>query len=150
MDETDKKILNALQKDAKLNMKVLADELNISKSPLYERVKRLEEDGYIKHYAAVVDKDKVGKPLVVFCRLSLLVHDHESYARFVNDIVKIDEVVECYSIGGEYELLVKIVLEDLDAYNKFRFEKLTNIQGISKINSTIAIHELKNTPYIKV
>ena len=66
MDATDKIILNALQKDAKLNMKVLADELNISKSPLYDRVKRLENEKYISHYAAIVNKDKVGKPLVVF------------------------------------------------------------------------------------
>lgn len=150
MDEIDKKILNILQKDAKTNMKMLADELNISKSPLYERVKRLEEEGYITHYAAIVNKDKVGKPLVVFCRLSLLVHDHENYARFVNEILEIEEVVECYSLGGEYELLVKIILEDLNAYDKFRFEKLTRIKGIAKINSAIMIRELKNTSYIKI
>lgn len=101
MDATDKIILNALQKDAKLNMKVLADELNISKSPLYDRVKRLENEKYISHYAAIVNKDKVGKPLVVFCRLALLVHEHESYARFVDEIVQLEEVIECYSIGGE-------------------------------------------------
>lgn len=150
MDEIDKKILNALQKNAKMSMKVLADELNMSKSPLYERVKRLEEEGYITHYAAMVNKDKVGKPLVVFCKLSLSMHDHESYARFVNDILEIEEVVECYSIGGEYELLVKIILEDLNAYDKFRFEKLTCIQGIAKINSSIMIRELKNSSYIKI
>lgn len=150
MDKTDKIILNALQKDAKQNMKVLADELNLSKSPLYDRVKRLESDGYISHYAAIVNKDKIGKPLVVFCRLALLVHEHENYARFVNEIVQLEEVVECYSIGGEYELLIKIVLEDLDAYDKFRFEKLTRINGIAKINSSITIRELKNTTYIKL
>ena len=149
MDATDKIILNALQKDAKLNMKVLADELNISKSPLYDRVKRLENEKYISHYAAIVNKDKVGKPLVVFCRLALLVHEHESYARFVDEIVQLEEVIECYSIGGEYELLIKVVLEDLDAYDKFRFEKLTRINGIAKINSSIAIRELKNTTYIR-
>lgn len=150
MDATDRIILNALQKDAKLNMKVLADELNISKSPLYDRVKRLENENYISHYAAIVNKNKVGKPLVVFCRLSLLVHEHESYARFVDEIVQLEEVIECYSIGGEYELLIKVVLEDLDAYDKFRFEKLTRIDGIAKINSSIAIRELKNTTYIKL
>lgn len=86
----------------------------------------------------------------VFCKLSLSMHDHESYARFVNDILEIEEVVECYSIGGEYELLVKIILEDLNAYDKFRFEKLTCIQGIAKINSSIMIRELKNSSYIKI
>lgn len=150
MDKTDRVILNALQKDAKQNMKVLAEELHISKSPLYDRVKRLETDGYISRYAAVVDKDKVGKPLVVFCKLSLLIHEHNNYARFVNEIVQLEEVVECYSIGGEYELLIKIFLEDLNAYDKFRFEKLTRINGIAKINSLITIRELKNTTYIKL
>lgn len=150
MNEIDRVILNELQKDAKVNMKMLADRLNISKSPLYERVKRLEEEGYISRYAAILDKDKIGKPLVIFCRLSLLIHDHESYARFVDEILKMEEIVECYSIGGEYELLVKIVLENLDAYDRFRFEKLTRVNGIAKINSSIAIRELKNTTYIKL
>lgn len=150
MDKTDRIILNALQKDAKQNMKLLADKLHISKSPLYDRVKRLETDGYISHYAAIVDKDRVGKPLVVFCKLSLLIHEHNNYARFVNEIVQLEEVVECYFIGGEYELLIKIVLEDLNAYDKFRFEKLTRINGIAKINSLITIRELKNTTYIKL
>lgn len=150
MDEIDKRILNELQKDAKLNMKALASELNLSKSPLYERVKQLEDGGYIRRYAAVVDKDKVGKPLVVFCHLSVSAHNHESYARFVEEVLKIDEIVECYSIGGEYDLLLKIVLEDLNAYDKFRFEKLTCIQGIAKINTTVTIREFKNDPYIKI
>ena len=73
-----------------------------------------------------------------------------SYARFVDEIVQLEEVIECYSIGGEYELLIKVVLEDLDAYDKFRFEKLTRINGIAKINSSIAIRELKNTTYIRL
>ena len=64
--------------------------------------------------------------------------------------MQLEEVIECYSIGGEYELLIKVVLEDLDAYDKFRFEKLTRINGIAKINSSIAIRELKNTTYIRL
>lgn len=150
MDSVDKRILNELQKNAKVNMKELADELHLSKSPLYERVKRLEEEGYITRYAAIVNKEKIGKPLVVFCRLSTRAHDQESYARFVEEIQNLEEVVECYSIGGEYDVLVKIIVKDLDTYDKFRLEKLTSIKGVAKINSTIAIREFKNTSFIKV
>lgn len=150
MDDIDKTILTHLQKNAKLNMKELADELHLSKSPLYDRVKRLESEGYISRYSAIVNKDKVGKPLVIFCKLALQVHEHENYARFVEEVVNLDEVVECYSIGGEYELLIKVVLEDLDAYDRFRFEKLTRISGLAKLNSSIAIREYKNTTIIKL
>lgn len=118
--------------------------------PRLRRLKQLEDGGYIRRYAAVVDKDKVGKPLVVFCRLSVSAHNHESYAHFLEEILKIDEIVECYSIGGEYDLLLKIILEDMDAYDKFRFEKLTCIQGIAKINTTVTIREFKNDPYTKI
>ena len=116
LDQIDIKILQALQNNAKVNMKELSAELNISKTPVYERVKRLEEEGYIRNYVALVDNKKVGLPLVVFCNVSLAVHNDEHIQRFKAEIQEIDEVMECYSIGGIYDFFLKVVVKDLAAY----------------------------------
>ncbi|MCD8193917.1 MAG: Lrp/AsnC family transcriptional regulator, partial [Tannerellaceae bacterium] len=94
LDRTDLRILEALQQDAKINMKQLAADLNLSKTPLYERVKRLEEEGYIKNYVALVDNKKVGMPLIVFCNITLSVHNDEHIVRFREEITRIEEVME--------------------------------------------------------
>lgn len=124
LDQIDIKILQALQNNAKVNMKELSAELNISKTPVYERVKRLEEEGYIRNYVALVDNKKVGLPLVVFCNVSLAVHNDEHIQRFKAEIQEIDEVMECYSIGGIYDFFLKVVVKDLAAYDQFVFNKL--------------------------
>lgn len=150
MDEIDKKILNALQKNAKLNMKELADELNISRSPLYERVKRLEEKGYISHYSAILNKIKIGNPLTVFCKIGIQMCDHENYTRIIQELLKLDEVTECYSVAGDYELFIKVIVKDIEAYEHFRFEKLTTLSGLAKMDSQVMIHEFKSSTFIKL
>ncbi|MFR8355119.1 MAG: Lrp/AsnC family transcriptional regulator [Parabacteroides sp.] len=101
LDQIDIKILPALQNNAKVNMKELSAELNISKTPVYERVKRLEEEGYIRNYVALVDNKKVGLPLVVFCNVSLAVHKDEHIQRFKAERYRrLMRWMECYSIGG--------------------------------------------------
>ena len=97
LDETDIEILHSLQKDAKINAKELSEKLHISKTPIYERIKRLENEGYIKGYVALVDNKKIGLPLIIFCNVSLAVHDDEHIERFKEEIRNIDEIMECYS-----------------------------------------------------
>lgn len=113
LDETDIEILHSLQKDAKINTKELSEKLHISKTPIYERIKRLENEGYIKGYVALVDNKKIGLPLIIFCNVSLAVHDDEHIERFKEEIRNIDEIMECYSTGGIYDFFVKVVLKDL-------------------------------------
>ena len=144
LDKTDVEILQVLQKDAKVNTKELSEKLHISKTPIYERIKRLENDGYIKGYVALVDNKKVGLPLIVFCNVSLAVHDDEHIKRFQEEIKEIDEIMECYSTGG------KVVLKDLDAYNRFVFEKLTKVHGIVKIQSSFVLSEMKHTTVLNI
>ncbi len=103
LDEIDVKLLKALQKDAKANTKELCEFLNLSKTPVYERIHRLEKEGVIKGYGAIIDNKKVGLPLVVFCNVSLAVHDDEHIERFMKDILEIEEIMECYSTGGFYD-----------------------------------------------
>lgn len=90
LDETDIEILHSLQKDAKINTKELSEKLHISKTPIYERIKRLENEGYIKGYVALVDNKKIGLPLIIFCNVSLAVHDDEHIERFKEEIRNID------------------------------------------------------------
>lgn len=150
LDETDIKILRALQLDAKVNTKELSEQLHISKTPIYERIKRLENDGYIKGYTALVDNKKVGLPLIVFCNVSLAVHDDEHIQRFKSEIADIDEIMECYSTGGIYDFFLKVVLKDLDAYNRFVFEKLTKVHGIVKMQSSFVLSEIKHTTVLNI
>lgn len=150
LDETDIEILHALQKDAKVNTKELAEKLHISKTPVYERIKRLENEGYIKGYTALVDNKKIGLPLIVFCNVSLAVHDDEHIQRFQQEIRNIDEIMECYSIGGIYDFFLKVVLKDLDAYNRFVFEKLTKVHGIVKMQSAFVLNEIKHTTVLNI
>ncbi|MCD7942071.1 MAG: Lrp/AsnC family transcriptional regulator [Bacteroides intestinalis] len=150
LDETDIKILQALQLDAKVNTKELSEQLHISKTPIYERIKRLENDGYIKGYTALVDNKKVGLPLIVFCNVSLAVHDDEHIQRFQKEIADIDEIMECYSTGGIYDFFLKVVIKDLDAYNRFAFEKLTKVYGIVKMQSSFVLSEIKHTTVLNI
>lgn len=145
LDEIDVKLLKALQKDAKANTKELCSLLNLSKTPVYERIHRLEKEGVITGYSATLDHRKVGLPLVVFCNVSLAVHDDEHIQRFKEDIAQIDEVMECYSTGGHYDFLLKVVLKDLDQYNTFVFERLTKVHGIVKMQSSFVLSEIKRT-----
>lgn len=144
LDATDIAIINALQNDAKVNMKELAEKIHISKTPIYERIKRLENEGCIKGYVALVDNKKVGLSLIVFCNVSLAVHDDEHIQRFKKEIMEIEEIMECYSTGGIYDFLLKVVLRDLDDYNRFVFEKLTKVHGIVKMQSSFVLGEIKH------
>ncbi|MDE6443455.1 MAG: Lrp/AsnC family transcriptional regulator [Muribaculaceae bacterium] len=144
LDNTDICLLKALQKNAKVSTKELCGLLNLSKTPVYERIHRLEDRGVITGYKAIVDNRKVGLPLVVFCNVSLAVHDDEHIERFKKDIREIDEVMECYSTGGLYDFLLKVILTDLEGYNRFVFEKLTKVQGIVKMQSSFVLSEIKH------
>ena len=150
LDEIDVKLLKALQRNAKMATKTICDEVNLSKTPVYDRIRRMEKEGVIKGYTAIVDPKKVGLPLVVFCNVSLAVHDDEHIARFTSEISAIDEVMECYCTGGHYDFLLKVVLRDLDAYNKFVFEKLTKVHGIVKMQSSFVLGEIKSSNVLEI
>ncbi len=150
LDEIDAKLLHTLQKDAKINTKELCGILNLSKTPVYERIHRLEKEGVIKGYSATVDHSKVGLPLVVFCNVSLAKHDDEHLSQFIEDISQIDEVMECYSIGGLYDILIKVILKDIEQYNQFVHERLTKVRGIVKIQSSFVLSEIKKTTELKI
>ena len=144
MDSTDKEILRHLQQDALLTTKELASRLNLSPTPVYERVRRLEKDGVIKKYVALVDREKVLKDLMVFCSIRLKEHAQEAGARFVQEIVRLDEVQECYNISGDYDFMLKIVVHDMREYQAFLMNKLASLENIGSTHSIFVMSEIKH------
>ena len=112
-DTVDKKILSLLQINSKINIKELALKTGLTQTPIYERIKRLEKSGIIKKYIAVLDKEKIGFTVEVFCQVTLLVHSKELINRFENSVNKMDEVIECFHVAGNYDYLLRVIVKDM-------------------------------------
>ena len=145
IDEVDKKILRILQHNSNITTKVLANKVNLSPSPVFERVRKLERLGFIKKYIAVLDADMLNRGLIVFCSVTLKEHTKEIGNKFVKDIQMLAEVTECYNISGDYDFLLKIRVSDMKDYQDFVLNRLGIIQNIGSAHSTFVIGEIKNT-----
>ena len=145
LDRTDILILRELQKDAKLTTKELAAKVNLSPSPTFERQKRLEREGYIQRYVAVVDAIKVGNGIMVLCNVRLKHHSKEFSRQFTSVIAGIDEVVECFNTSGEYDYMLKIYAKDMRHYQDFILGTLGDLDCIGSLHSIFVIGEVKNT-----
>ena len=145
LDKIDILILRELQKDAKLTTKELAAKVNLSPSPTFERQKRLEREGYIQRYVAVVDPIKVGNGIMVLCNVRLKHHSKEFSRRFTSVIAGIDEVVECFNTSGEYNYMLKIYARDMRHYQDFILGTLGDLDCIGSLHSIFVIGEVKNT-----
>ena len=144
LDDKDLQLLRLLQKNAKLTVKELAKEVNLSTSPVFERVKRLEQDGFVKRYAAVLDAEKLNRGFTVFCQIKLKIHDRSVGYDFVKEILEIDEVAECYNISGDFDFLLKVQVRDMKHYQDFVFNKLGSVDSIGSTHSTFVMAEVKN------
>lgn len=145
LDITDKKILNLLQQNSKSNIKEIALKIGLTQTPTYERIKRLEKTGVIKNYIAVLDKEKVGYMVEVFCQVTLLVHSKEMITRFENAVNKIDEVMECFHVAGNYDYLLKIIVKDMNSYQAFLKNKLSVLDSVSNVQSTFVMSSTKDS-----
>lgn len=145
LDDTDIRLLKLLGTDSKVTMKELAAKVNLSPSPVFERVKRLEANGYIKKYIALLDAEKLNFGLIVFCNIKLKQHDKSIGRSFVADIMRLDEVVECYNISGDYDFLLKVYARDMKHYQDFVFNKLGSVKSIGSTHSTFVMSENKNS-----
>ncbi len=150
LDNTDSRILELLQQDARLTTKELASHLNLTTTPVYERIKRLERDGYIQKYVALVDKKKVGLRLLAFCNVSLKEHNAEFLVRFEEAVRSLPEVMECYHIAGLYDYLLKVVVKDMDAYQHFVAKKLAALENIGKVQSSFVMTEIKHSTNVAI
>jgi Lrp/AsnC family leucine-responsive transcriptional regulator len=144
LDNKDLQLLRLLQKNAKLTVKELAKEVNLSTSPVFERVKRLEQEGFVKRYAAILDAEKLNRGFTVFCQIKLKIHDRSVGYDFVKEILEIEEVAECYNISGDFDFLLKVQVRDMKHYQDFVFNKLGSVDSIGSTHSTFVMAEVKN------
>ncbi|MEK6153666.1 Lrp/AsnC family transcriptional regulator [Flavobacteriaceae bacterium 3-367] len=149
-DTTDRELLRLLQTDSKRTTKAYANDLNLSTTAVYERIKRLEKSGVITKYVALVDKQKVNKAFMVLCHIKLVQHIKEFVLQFEREVLKLEEVAECYHISGDYDYILKIYVSDMQAYRDFMVSKLTAINNIGSTQSSFVINEVKYNTCIEV
>lgn len=144
-DQKDMAILRLLQQNARMTVKEISEKIHLSTTPVYERIKRMEESGIIKQYATLVDPAKVKKGLLVICYVSLKEHSKTAGAKFIKTINSLDEVIECYNISGEFDFMLKIAVENMDAYYDFHVNKLSEAENIGNVQSTFVMGTIKQT-----
>ncbi len=145
IDAIDKSILRMLQHNSKLTIKEIATRLNLTPTPIFERIKRLEKEQYITAYRAVLNRKKIGLSLLVFCAITLKQHEATFITKFEKEIQQFTEVIECYHIGGMSDYLIKVVVHDMDAYQHFVAKKLATIDNIGQVQSSFVMTEVKPT-----
>ncbi|MCH5597310.1 Lrp/AsnC family transcriptional regulator [Niabella ginsengisoli] len=145
LDNKDLEILKLLQKNARITVKEIADTIHLSTTPVHERVKRLEQSGIITHYAAMLDAAKLGKRLMVICHVSLREHNKIAGSKFIKSILSMPEVLECYSISGEFDFLLKVLTEDMERYYDFHVNKLSQTDNVGHVQSTFVMGVVKQT-----
>lgn len=150
LDPTDRAILQLLQEDAFLTNKEIAARLDLTTTPVFERVKRLEREGYIRRYSALLDRRKIGLSLLVYCDVALKEHNRDFLIRFEESVVGLPEVLECHHVTGEYDYVLKVVARDMDDYQRFIKEKLAALENIGRVQSHFVMTEVKNSTVLPV
>lgn len=139
LDEIDFKILKILKNKAKLPIKDISQKIGLSTTPVFERIKRMEQFKIIKGYTVVLDRNKVGRSLRVLCQISLKEHSKEAIELFETEVMKLEDVNECLHIAGNYDYLLAIEMKDVNAYERFLKEKLSVLSNISNVNSSFVL-----------
>ena len=145
LDNKDVAILRLLQQNARITVKEISDKIHLSTTPVHERIKRMEESGVIKQYATLVDPSKVKKGLMVICYVSLKQHSKNAGDKFIQTINELNEVIECYNISGEFDFMLKVVAEDMNAYYDFHVNKLSQIDNMGHVQSVFVMGIIKQT-----
>jgi Lrp/AsnC family leucine-responsive transcriptional regulator len=150
LDSTDRHLLSLLQKDCKRTNKALALTLGLSVTAVYERIRKLEREKVIDSYVALVDKAKANRAFVAFCHIKLTQHSQDYVVQFERKVAKLDEVLECYHISGDYDYILKVLVADMNAFRTFMVEKLTSIDHIGSTHSMFMINEVKHTTVVPI
>jgi len=150
IDEIDLRILNILQLNAKLTNKEIAQKVNLSSTPVFERIKKLEKEGYIEKYVAILNAEILGKSLTVFCNITLKEHTKKIGNQFVKDITSLHEVTECYNISGDYDFLLKIQVANMKGYQHFVLNRLGEIKNIGSAHSTFVMGTIKQSHQLPI
>lgn len=150
LDDKDKQLVKLLQEDCKKTTKEYADNLQLSKTAVYERIRRLERTGVITGYVALLDKEKVQRDFTVLCHIKLVQHTKENVLRFEREILKLEEVSECFHVSGDYDYILKVNVKNMKKYREFMVTKLTAISNIGSTQSSFSIREVKYSPSVYI
>ncbi|MBC9913733.1 Lrp/AsnC family transcriptional regulator [Chitinophaga varians] len=145
LDEKDMGILRLLQQDAKMTIRDIARQLNLSTTPVYERIRKMEQAGVIRQYAAIVDPRKINKGMTVLVYITLKEHNKKNGKKFIQEIVSFQEVTECLNISGEFDFMIKVQVKDMDEYREFYVNKLGELDNLSHTQSIFVISVIKET-----
>jgi len=148
LDEIDIAILRSLQEDARLTTRQLASKVHRSPTPVFERLRRLESQGYIKRYVALLDADKLGRGFMVFCQVKLRQINREIARDFVERIQPLSEVTECYNVSGSFDFLLKVYARSMRDYQEFVLNKLGSFESLGSVESSFVMLEAKNVPSV--
>lgn len=145
LDAIDYKILKLLQEDSNRTVKSISESLGLSTTPIFERIKKLENENFINNYVAVLNQNKIGLKQIVFIGITLQGHTRSYLEKFVKEINDFPEVVECHRVSGNFDYLLKLVVKDIEAYEKFIITKLTLIPYLGSVQSLITLSTNKQT-----
>jgi Lrp/AsnC family transcriptional regulator, leucine-responsive regulatory protein len=145
LDKLDLQILKLLQENARITVKEISESIHLSTTPVHERIKRLEQNGVIKQYVTLVNRDMVGRGLMVICYVSLKAHSKTAGVQFIKTMNGLQEVVECYSISGEFDFMLKVVCLDMNAYYDFHVNKLSQLENMGNVQSVFVMGVIKET-----
>ena len=146
LDSTDIDILKALQDDGRLSVRELAAKVHRSATPVFERLRRLEADGVIKSYTALIDQNKIGRGFTVFCNVRLRHINTEIHTEFASEVMKMNEVSECYNVSGGFDYILKVQVPDMKAYRHFVTERLGRLSMLDSVQSVFVMEDIKQTP----
>ncbi len=145
LDTKDIAILRLLQQNAKATITEISQKVHLSQSPTFDRIKRLEQNGIIKQYVAILDNAKINRGLTAICYVSLKEHNKNAGTKFIKSILEMPEVIECYSISGEFDFMLKVVSENMEHYYDFHVNKLSQAENVGHIQSVFVMGVIKET-----
>lgn len=150
LDDTDIRLLQLLQQNARLTSKELSVHLNLSLSPIYERIRRLEKEGIISGYVTLLDREKLGYDLVAYCHVSLKEHARPLLKKFEEDVLHFPEVLECHHVTGNFDYMLKVCVSDMKSYQDFIVNKLASLANIGNAQSQFVLSTIRESTALPI
>jgi len=150
IDQTDRRILQLLQTEPGINAAAIGEKIGLSQSACWRRMQRLRDEGVIKDHPVILDPEKVGLSTMVFAQVKLTSHGRSNLTDFAEAVRKYPEVLDCYVVLGNIDFLLRIVAEDIKGYERFIYEKLSQLPGVQEVNSSMALSEIKHTTVLPI
>ncbi|MDC0611348.1 Lrp/AsnC family transcriptional regulator [Vibrio sp.] len=145
IDNVDKQILRLIQRDGNISLSELAEAVNLTTTPCWKRLKKLEDEGVIKKRVALLEPDSIGLSFTAFVMLKTSDHSHQWYQHFVDTVADYPEVMEFYRMAGEYDYMLRVLVKDMKSFDQFYKKLVNSVKGLSDVTSTFAMESLKYT-----